>query len=55
VKTESFASPAANEVRVDFPLAAGSSRWYALRVEDSKGKKAYSNPIWVDTVKSPAE
>ena len=55
VKTESFASPAANEVRVDFPLAAGSARWYALRVEDSKGKKAYSNPIWVDTVKSPAE
>jgi hypothetical protein len=53
VKTEFFTGSAANEVRVDFPLTAGTARWYALRVEDSQGRKAYSNPIWVDTLKSP--
>ena len=53
VKTESFAGSAANEVHVDFPLTAGTARWYALRVENSEGRKAYSNPIWVDTLKSP--
>jgi hypothetical protein len=55
VKTESFAAPAANDVRVDFPLIAGAARWYSLRVEDSQGAKAYTNPIWVDTLKSPSE
>ena len=55
VKTESFAAPAATEVHVDFSLLAGAAHWYALRVEDSQGAKAYTNPIWVDTLKSPSE
>jgi hypothetical protein len=55
LKTESYTGTSANEVHVDFPLAAGAARWYALRVEDSTGRKAYGNPIWVDIVKSPAE
>ena len=55
VKTESFGGSAANEIHVDFSLAAGTVRWYALLVEDSQGNKAYTNPIWVDTLKSPSE
>lgn len=55
VKAESFAGPAANEVHVDFSLIAGAAHWYALLVDDSQSAKAYTNPIWVDTVKSPLE
>ncbi|CDG81475.1 CehA/McbA family metallohydrolase [Janthinobacterium agaricidamnosum] len=36
--------------RIDFMLAAQSSTagWYALVVEDRDGRKAYTNPVWVD-------
>ncbi len=34
--------------RVDFALRAERPGWYALVVEDAQGRKAYSNPIWVE-------
>jgi hypothetical protein len=49
LKTETFAS-APHEVHVDFPLTTGSATWYALIVSDSQGRKAYTDPIWVDVV-----
>jgi len=54
LKTESFprASP---HVHVDFPLATRRRAWYALIVEDNQGRKAYTDPIWVDPVDSPFE
>jgi hypothetical protein len=35
------------------PLTAQRHTWYALVVEDAKGRKAYSDPIWVDPVTYP--
>jgi hypothetical protein len=32
---------------VAFPLTAEKAGWYALIVEDEKGARAYTNPIWV--------
>jgi hypothetical protein len=38
--------------RADFTLRAERPGWYALVIEDAQGRKAYSNPIWVElTVK----
>jgi len=51
-KTESFAG-APREVHVDFPLATRRDTWYALIVEDSQGRKAYTDPVWVDAVDTP--
>jgi len=49
LSTQSFPdSP--RETRVEFPLSTGHATWYALVVEDLKGKKAYTDPIWVDPV-----
>ena len=49
VRSESFAdSP--QETRIDYSLQTDRATWYALRVEDQAGKKAYTNPIWVDVV-----
>jgi hypothetical protein len=31
---------------VDFSVPAPPSDWYALIVEDQRGRKAYSDPIW---------
>ena len=31
-----------------------ASTWYALTVEDRVGRRAYSDPIWVDVVAYPA-
>lgn len=53
IKTETFAGETSQETRVDFPLTANSARWYSLLVEDKHGKKAYTNPIWIDTVDDP--
>ena len=39
--------------RVDFELRTAHATWYALVVEDAQGRKAYSNPIWVDPVELP--
>jgi hypothetical protein len=41
------------ETGVDFPLTADGDAWYALQVEDSAGRRAYSDPIWVDVVDPP--
>jgi hypothetical protein len=52
VGTKTFAqSP--REVHIDFALTAVSATWYALVVEDQGGRKAYSDPVWVDTVNYP--
>jgi hypothetical protein len=32
------------------PANGSSPGWYALTVEDAAGKKAYTNPIWIETV-----
>jgi hypothetical protein len=53
LKTETFAN-APHEVHVDFPLTTRSATWYALIVADSQGRKAYTDPIWVDAVERPA-
>jgi hypothetical protein len=50
--TRSFAG-APQTARVDFSLRPTRSTWYALVVENVKGQKAYTNPIWVDVVESP--
>jgi hypothetical protein len=34
--------------RADFTLRAEQSGWYALVVEDAQGRKAYTDPIWVE-------
>ncbi len=52
LKTESFAG-APREVHIDFPLSTSRATWYALTVEDARGHKAYTDPIWVDAVASP--
>ena len=44
---------AGRETHVDFPLSTPSATWYALRVEDQAGHRAYSDPIWVDAVDYP--
>jgi hypothetical protein len=44
---------APREARVDFPLQARNATWYALLVEDTRGQRAYTNPIWIDPVRYP--
>jgi hypothetical protein len=44
---------APRETHVDFPLSTQHSTWYALVVEDAQGRKAYTDPIWVETVIFP--
>lgn len=52
VATKSFAdSP--REASVDFPLKADRDGWYAIDVEDTAGRMAYSDPIWIDAVEFP--
>ena len=38
---------------VDFSLHEGQARWYALVIEDGEGRKAYSDPIWIETNAPP--
>jgi hypothetical protein len=52
LNTETFAG-APREAHVDFPLSTLRATWYALIVEDARGHKAYTDPIWVDAVASP--
>ena len=54
LKTQSLAA-AAREAHVEFPLSTESSTWFALVVEDSQGRKAYTDPIWVDAVAAPGD
>jgi hypothetical protein len=48
----SFAGP--QETHVDFPLSTQHSTWYSLTVVDTRGRKAYTDPIWIDAVASPS-
>jgi hypothetical protein len=48
-KTETFAG-APQEAHVDFALTTRRATWYELIVEDSQGRKAYTDPVWVDAV-----
>jgi hypothetical protein len=50
VVTRQVFNGAPTAMRVDFPLKAARSAWYALTVEDVRGQRAYTNPIWVDPV-----
>jgi hypothetical protein len=38
---------APRQTHVDFALLAHAPDWYALVVEDQRGRKAYTDPIWV--------
>lgn len=38
------------EAHIDFSLKTARASWYALVVEDGAGRKAYTDPIWVDAV-----
>ena len=48
----SFAGP--QETHVDFPLSTQHSTWYSLIVADTRGRKAYTDPIWIDAVAAPS-
>ncbi len=39
---------AGREDRVNFPLTAQGAEWFALIVEDAGGRRAYTDPIWVE-------
>lgn len=41
----------ADEVEIVFSVLPQRDTWYSLVVEDIQGKKAYSNPLWVDIKK----
>ncbi len=41
------------QVRAEFTLTTDRSTWYSLIVEDDRGHKAYTDPIWVDAVALP--
>lgn len=52
VATQSFTG-FPQEASVAFPLSTTQSTWYSLEVEDAAGRKAYTNPIWIDVVAGP--
>ena len=52
VATQTFAG-APRESTLEFPVTAGQASWYSLEVEDQAGRKAYTNPIWIDCVTYP--
>lgn len=41
---------ASRQAHVVFPSSTSHSTWYSLVVEDGRGRKAYTDPIWVDVV-----
>jgi hypothetical protein len=45
LRTQSF-TDAPRESHVEFALPLPQARWYALLVEDQRGRKAYSDAIW---------
>jgi hypothetical protein len=45
---------APRETTVTFDLRDDQRTWYALVVEDAAGRRAYTNPIWVDVVSYPS-
>lgn len=46
-------SDAPRQAHVDFPLSTRHSTWYSLVVEDGRGRKAYTDPIWVNVAVFP--
>ena len=54
IKTEMIHA-AAQRAHVDFALTAAHPTWYSLMVEDVKGHKAYTDPVWVDVVERPSD
>ena len=53
VQRRDFAN-AARETHLDFTLPPAQAHWYAFITEDIQGNKAYSDPIWIDIVRFPA-
>jgi len=53
VATRTFAD-GPRETSVEFPLTATGRTWYSIEVEDVAGRKAFSNPIWIDVAEPPA-
>ena len=45
--------PGPQETHVDFALSTQHSTWYSLIVADTRGRKAYTDPIWIDAVAIP--
>jgi predicted metal-dependent phosphoesterase TrpH len=54
VKTE-LLHAASQQIHIVFSLTTLRSTWYSLIVEDVRGHKAYTDPIWVDAVERPKE
>jgi hypothetical protein len=52
VDSREFAD-APREARIEFERTADGTRWYSLQVEDAAGRKAYTNPIWIDAIEAP--
>ena len=42
------------QTHVDFTLSTNHPGWYALEVEDQRGRKAYTDPVWV-TITPPRQ
>ena len=42
------------QAHIDFTLSTSHSGWYALEVEDQRGRKAYTDPVWV-TIAPPRQ
>ena len=38
---------------MEFSLKSEHQTWFSLVVEDREGRKAYTNPIWIDPVEYP--
>ena len=50
-ETRTFTAPGPS-ANVDFSLTVQAPGWFALIVEDQAGRKAYTDPIWVNTAGS---
>ena len=46
---------APHQADLEFTMQPRRSRWYSLVGEDIQGHKAYTNPIWIDTIENPME
>jgi hypothetical protein len=49
VLASQFPDAAPREAHVVFPSNTAHSTWYSLVVEDGRGRRAYTDPIWIDT------
>lgn len=52
VKTMDFENTP-NTAEVSHDLAATGDGWMAIVVEDAEGRKAYSNPVWINITQNP--